>query len=262
MHTDLKAASPAPDRVSTATSSGWLSRAQCTGELSMTSDANMAWLLAIGADVCLTSHVRNMAIVELGCGEVNLAIKRIPHAVMSSAMTLPVAAFDRLSRWLDGHARYREEPRLRTMLAKIQVRQHRAPSGCAASIQGSSQRLRAGLASRDACFAGTRDPPTQTPAVLRRRQWAHVPYFAATHQRTVSRRQSNRADGERLRANPTGFAAAYSAVSPVRTAHLSHPPNQRYRRLETQLDGGEFRGSRICTPRRTHNGVYLSLLHE
>jgi hypothetical protein len=33
-------------------------------------------------------------------------------------------------------------------------------------------------------------------------------------------------------------------------------------RLEAQLDGGEFRGSRICTPRRTHNGVYLSLLHE
>jgi hypothetical protein len=141
MHTDLKAASPAPDRVSTATSSGWLSRAQCTGELSMTSDANMAWLLAIGADVCLTSHVRNTAIVELGCGEVNLAIKRIPHAVVSSAMTLPVAAFDRLSRWLDGHARYREQPRLRTMLAKIQARQSQPAASCTQRLRRVDSRI-------------------------------------------------------------------------------------------------------------------------
>ena len=52
MRTDLKAAALAPDRVSTATSVGSLSRALCTGELSLTSDANMAWLLAM-ADMCV-----------------------------------------------------------------------------------------------------------------------------------------------------------------------------------------------------------------
>ena len=67
--------------------------------------------------MCLTSHVHNMTFVELGCGEYHLAIKRIINAVMSSSMTLPMAAFDGLGRWLDGYAGCPEEPRLRTMLA-------------------------------------------------------------------------------------------------------------------------------------------------
>jgi hypothetical protein len=92
-------------------------------DLSATSDANMAWLLAIAADVCLTGHERTMTFVELGCGENHLAIERILNAVMSSRMALPVAIFDRLTRWLDGYAGSPEEPRLRTMLADIRAQQ-------------------------------------------------------------------------------------------------------------------------------------------
>jgi len=104
-------------------SAGSSSRAPSTVDLSMTSDADMAWLLAIAADVCLTGHERAMTFVELGCGENHLAIERILNAVMSSRMTLPVAIFDRLTRWLDGYADSPEEPLLRTMLAEIR-------SGC------------------------------------------------------------------------------------------------------------------------------------
>jgi hypothetical protein len=104
-------------------SAGSSSRAPSTVDLSMTSDANMAWLLAIAADVCLTGHERTMTFVELGCGENHLAIERILSAVMSSRMTLPVAIFDRLTRWLDGYVGSPEEPRLRTMLAEIRAQQ-------------------------------------------------------------------------------------------------------------------------------------------
>ena len=89
----------------------------------MTSDANMAWMLAIAADVCLTGHERTMTFVELGCGEDYLAIARILNAVMSSRMALPVAIFDRLARWLDGYVGSPEEPLLRTMLAEIRAQQ-------------------------------------------------------------------------------------------------------------------------------------------
>jgi len=65
------------------------------------SDADMAWLLAVAADVCLTGHDRTMTFVELGCGEHYLAVERILNAVISSRTTLPVAIFDRLTRWLD-----------------------------------------------------------------------------------------------------------------------------------------------------------------
>ena len=60
----------------------------------MISDANMAWMLADAANVCLTGHERTMTFVELGCGENHLAIERILNAVMSSRMALPVAIFD------------------------------------------------------------------------------------------------------------------------------------------------------------------------
>ncbi|MFG1932653.1 tryptophanase [Mycobacterium sp. NPDC048908] len=90
---------------------------------STTSDANMAWLLAIAADACLTGHERMMTFVELGSGEGNLAIQRILNAVMSSGMALPVAIIDRLARWLDGYVGSSDEPQLRAILAEIQARQ-------------------------------------------------------------------------------------------------------------------------------------------
>ena len=83
-------------------------------------------------DVCLTGHERTMTFVELGCGENHLAIERILNAVMSSRMMLPVAIFDRLTRWLDGYAGSPEEPRLRTMLAIGGSRLH---SQCAMSAR-------------------------------------------------------------------------------------------------------------------------------
>jgi hypothetical protein len=107
----------------TARSADRSSGAPSAVDLSMTSDANMAWLLAIAADGCLTGYESTMTFVELGCGEYHLAIERILNTVMSSRMALPVAIFDRLARWLDGYAGSPEEPRLREMLAEIRAQQ-------------------------------------------------------------------------------------------------------------------------------------------
>jgi hypothetical protein len=104
-------------------SAGSSSRARSTGDLPIISDANMAWLLADAADVCLTGYERTMTFVEMGCGENHLAIERMLNAVMSSRMMLPVAVFDRLTRWLDGYAGSPEEPQLRAMLAEIRAQQ-------------------------------------------------------------------------------------------------------------------------------------------
>src|SRR5262245_5576671 len=123
MRSDLKTEYPAPDRMPTAISAGSSSRAPSTGDLSTTSDADMAWLLAIAADVCLTGHERTMTFVELGCGENHLAIERVLNAVVSCRMTLPVAIFDRLTRWLDRYVGSPEEPRLRRMLSEIRAQQ-------------------------------------------------------------------------------------------------------------------------------------------
>ncbi|MGV9801741.1 tryptophanase [Mycobacterium sp. NPDC003449] len=89
----------------------------------MTSDANMAWLLAIAADACLTGYERTMTFVELGCGEHYLAIERILAAIRSSRMAMSMTILDRLSRWLDGYAGGPEEPRLRTILVQIRAQQ-------------------------------------------------------------------------------------------------------------------------------------------
>jgi hypothetical protein len=62
-----------------------------------------------------------MTFVEMGCGENHLAIERMLNAVISSQMMLPVAVFDRLTRWLDGYAGSPEEPQLRAMLAEIRA---------------------------------------------------------------------------------------------------------------------------------------------
>jgi hypothetical protein len=83
----------------------------------------MAWLLADAAAVCLTGYERTMTFVELGSGENHLAIERMLNVFLSSRMTLPVAVFDRLTRWLDGYAGSPEEPQLRTMLAEIRAQQ-------------------------------------------------------------------------------------------------------------------------------------------
>jgi hypothetical protein len=123
MRSNLKPGRPAPDRIPTTRSAGSSSRAPSTVDLSTTSDANVAWLLAIVADVCLTGHERTMTFVELGCGEDYLAVERILKAVMSSRMALPVVIFDRVSRWLDGYVGSPGEPRLRTMLAEIRAQQ-------------------------------------------------------------------------------------------------------------------------------------------
>jgi hypothetical protein len=122
MGSDLKAGSSGLDRIPTTRSACSSSWAASTADLSMTSDANMAWLLAVAADVCLTGHQRTMAFIELGCGEYHLAIERILNSVTSSRMTLSVAIFDRLTRWLDAYLGSLEEPRLRTTLAVIRAR--------------------------------------------------------------------------------------------------------------------------------------------
>ena len=111
MRSDLKAESPAQDRIPTAISAGSSSRAPSSVDVSMTSDADMAGLPAIAADVCSTGHERTMTLVESGCGENHSAIERILFAVMSSRIALPVAIFDRLTRWPDRYVGCPEEPR-------------------------------------------------------------------------------------------------------------------------------------------------------
>jgi hypothetical protein len=102
---------------------GRSSRAPSAVDLSLTSDANMAWLLAIAADVCLTGDERTMTFVELGSGENHLAIERILNAVVSRRTALPVAILDKLTLWLDGYAGSPEEPRLRALLGEIRAQQ-------------------------------------------------------------------------------------------------------------------------------------------
>jgi hypothetical protein len=94
-----------------------------TADLSTMSGANVAWLLADAADVCLTGYQRTMTYIELGSGEHDLAIERILKAVMSSAMTIPVAILGTLSHWLDQYDGSPEEPQLRTTLADIWAQQ-------------------------------------------------------------------------------------------------------------------------------------------
>ena len=66
MGSDLSAGSLAPDRIPAAMSASPTSRAPSTADASMTSDADMAWFLAVAADVCLTGPQRTMTFVELG----------------------------------------------------------------------------------------------------------------------------------------------------------------------------------------------------
>jgi hypothetical protein len=92
-----------------------------TVDCSIISDANIAWLLADAADVCLTGYQRTMTFVELGSGEHHLAIGRILKAVKSRRMTLSAAVFDKLTHWLVGYAGSPDEPQLRAMLAETRA---------------------------------------------------------------------------------------------------------------------------------------------
>ena len=105
----------------TVRSTGSSSPAPTTVDVSIVSDADMAWMLAEAVDVCLTGHERTMTFVELGSGETHLAIERILNAVRSSRMTLPAAIFDRLTCWLHGYAGSPEEPQLRAILAEVRT---------------------------------------------------------------------------------------------------------------------------------------------
>ena len=145
-------------------SAGLSSLAPTTVDLSIISDADVAWMLADAADMCLTGHERTMTFVELGCREHHLAIERILNAVLSSGMVLPVAIFDGLTRWLDGYAGSPEEPHLRTTVADVRAQQFQPVplraqqalrDGSRRTAHGARPRLHAAVASRD---GGTRDP--------------------------------------------------------------------------------------------------------
>jgi hypothetical protein len=96
--------------------------------LETTSDANMAWMLAMAADACLAGQERTKVFVELGCGEHHLAIERILFALVSNRVPLPVAISAKLASWLDGYTGSPEEPFLREMLGQIATQQEREPS--------------------------------------------------------------------------------------------------------------------------------------
>ena len=123
MSSYLDAGSAGLARIRTTRSARSSSRLPSATDLSMTSDADIAWLLVVAADACLIGHQRTMVFTELGCGEYHLAIERILDSVLSSRMALSVAISDELTRWLDGYVGSYEEPRLRTTLALIRAPQ-------------------------------------------------------------------------------------------------------------------------------------------
>lgn len=106
--------------------SAWLRSPGPTAvDMSILSDANMAWMLAAAADVYLTGHERTLTFVELGSGEYLLAIERVlkvmSNRMSSSQMRLPVVVVDRLTCWVDGYVGSPGEPQLRATLAAIQA---------------------------------------------------------------------------------------------------------------------------------------------
>lgn len=97
------------------------------GDGPVSSDAEMAWLLADATD-CLASADRARLFVELGCGENYLAIERILKALVSEQVALPYAVLAKLTHWLNGHAGSPEEPCLRELVSEI-LRQRREARG-------------------------------------------------------------------------------------------------------------------------------------
>ena len=122
-------------------SAGASSLAPTTADVPTISDADMAWLLADAADTCLMGHERTMTFVELGCGEHHLAIERILNAVVSTRVALPLAIFDRLTRWLDGYVGSPEEPHLRSLAADVRAQQvEPVPLRAQQALRADSQR--------------------------------------------------------------------------------------------------------------------------
>jgi hypothetical protein len=104
----------------------------------------MAWMLADAADTCLMGHERTMTFVELGSREHHLAIERILNAVVSTRMALPLAIFDRVTRWLDGYVGSPEEPHLRSLAADVRAQQFQpVPSRAQQALRDDSRRTAA-----------------------------------------------------------------------------------------------------------------------
>ena len=107
-------------------SRGLLTQSRPTIDPSIISDEDMAWSLVDAVKSCLTDYERTIVFVELGCGEIYLAIKRILTALLSTRMAVPVAILSKLTSWLNGYAGSPEEPQLRMMLAVIRLQQSEA----------------------------------------------------------------------------------------------------------------------------------------
>jgi hypothetical protein len=105
---------------------GLLAQSRPTIDPSIISDEDMAWSLVDAVKSCLSDYERTVVFVELGCGEIYLAIKRILTALLSTRMTLPVAMLSKLTSWLNGYAGSPEEPQLRMILAIIRMQQSEA----------------------------------------------------------------------------------------------------------------------------------------
>jgi hypothetical protein len=125
-------------------SAGASSLAPTTVDVPTISDADMAWMLADAADTCLMGHERTMTFVELGSREHHLAIERILNAVVSTRMALPLAIFDRVTRWLDGYVGSPEEPHLRSLAADVRAQQFQpVPSRAQQALRDDSRRTAA-----------------------------------------------------------------------------------------------------------------------
>ena len=107
-------------------SRGLLAQSRPTVDPSIICDEDVAWSLVDAMKSCLSDYERTLVFVELGCGEIYLAIKRILTALLSTRMTLPVAILSKLTSWLNGYAGSPEEPQLRMMLAIIRMQQSEA----------------------------------------------------------------------------------------------------------------------------------------
>ena len=191
--------------------------------------------------MCLTSHVHNMTFVELGCGTSSRdqADHQRGHVKFDDVA-------DGGIRWAGPLARrVRRLPR-----GTATAHNARLDSGAAVpagSIVQPTVAARRSKEHRSACPQGLRRVtetrvcrdarPTNTDT--RSSPPAMCTGSIISGRRSQEQFDANNpcADSERLRASLTSFAAANRAVSPVRTVHLSHPPNQRHCRLEPSSTG-------------------------
>jgi hypothetical protein len=97
-----------------------------TIDASTISDQDMAWSLVDAVGSCLTGYERTITFVELGCGEIHLAIRRILSVLLSARMVLPAEILAKLTAWLNSYVGSPEEPELRLMLGIIRLQQSEA----------------------------------------------------------------------------------------------------------------------------------------